>query len=816
MAPFSLAALLLTPLAVVGLAARLRQPLAEAQNQSIQQVATLGASLPMDVLVEFPDLGLPTSVGDKQCVGDTWGMTNPSFVATGETVKMAVRASCVTPGGETGYGAIWHSKLIIGEVPFKEFHGTSGAWNFSSLSVAQDPRFHNSSHSKTECLLYDKDTSDGPEDPKIFSVDGHLYVLVTGYNTVDGGAGERPQCGEYGVLPHVAEVLSISPAMTFGPPVKLKFQDMHPIEKNWGLFVHNDSASGKEELMAVYSVVPHTIKRVDLHSGKVEPAYETPALFADKFANMMGVDVDMFRGGAGMAALIDLPGHNYYLSVLHMSGGGKNGKAYKSWPYKFSAKPPFEILEVGEALPLVDDFNPFYVKSQVSFVTSVNFEPFDGGSIAIGYGSGDTMSRLFRMRFDSFEQRFFKATSSPAGFLRIPLQSPEALNLERMMAHEFGGEANLCHGDRMAPEVIVAGAPYSGVQAVFKAFKDNDELYKIKPSLDAFLMASIQSSEPTFDSRYCAGEVVSDHYQTHPDADACWKACIREDACLFANFWTVAGVGRCRLTAQCDESAGASQHVQVMAKQGPTHGGLESFVAPSNRQAVADSFINSYLERLPPCNKHSRKLTAEYSMELFSSPEGPRFLSEVFTKVELKTSLRFIVVLRDPLTRFAVHASHYITQGKCQTGMPSSMDDLAERVHAEHRVCEKCSCNDALVQSNYTDTLTRSFMWFRSSQFHIVPHGFVSNDDLLEKLRFYMAQTYRLKFKSFSGKVLHDGVFPVDMSEQAKKKLQTFFYHHQNAAQVAEVLVNSDAELHGISEFNRKQGTVRDWLHQNW
>lgn len=815
MAPFSFATLVLTSLAAVGLTARLRQPLAVAQNQSIVTVARTSTSLPIDVLVEFPDLGLPTSIGDKQCVGDKWGMTNPSFVVSGDNVKMAVRASCVTPGGETGYGAIWHSKLIIGEVAFKEFHGTSGAWSFSSLRVAQDPRFHVTSHARTECLLYDKDTSDGPEDPKIFTVDGHLYVLVTGYNTVDGGAGERPQCGEYGVLPHLAEVMSVHPAVTFGPPVKLKFQDMHNIEKNWGLFVHTDPASGKEELMAVYSVVPHTIKRVDVHSGEVEPAYETPALFAEKFARMMGVDVDMFRGGAGMAARIDLPGHNYYLSVLHMSGGGKNGKPYKSWPYKFSANPPFEILEVGEALPLVDDFNPFYVKSQVSFVTSVNFEPFDGGSVAIGYGSGDTMSRLFRMRFDNFEQRFFKAASSPAALLRIPLQSPEAQNLERMMAHEFGGETNVCHDDHMAPEVIVAGAPYSGVQAVFKAFEDSDELYKIKPSLDALFMASAHS-ESTFESRYCAGEIVSDHYQMHPDADECWNACIRENTCLFANFWTAAEIGRCRLTAQCDEGISSSQHVQVMAKRGTMHGHLESFVPPDRRQAVTESYIDSYLERLPACKKNSRKLSAEYSMELFSSPEGPRFLSELFTKVELKTTLRFIVVLRHPLTRFVVHASHYITQGTCKKGMPSNLDDLAERVRSEHRVCEKCSCNDALEQSNYTDTLTRSFMWFRSSQFHIVPHGFVSNDDVLEKFRFYMAQTYRLKFKSFSGKVLRDKEYHVDMSDEARDKLKGFFYHNHNARQVAEVLVNSDAELHGISESDRKKATVREWLRQNW
>jgi len=92
-------------------------------------------------------------------------------------------------------------------------------------------------------------------------------------------------------------------------------------------------------------------------------------------------------------------------TAVHRADGGKE---YWNYPYKFSMKPPYEILRVGKKLPLQINRNPAYGE-YVAFVTTVLV---DHGDVFIGYGSGDSSSRTFRMPHAEFEARFFPRATS--------------------------------------------------------------------------------------------------------------------------------------------------------------------------------------------------------------------------------------------------------------------------------------------------------------------------------------------------------------------------------------------------------------------
>lgn len=104
-------------------------------------------------------------------------------------------------------------------------------------------------------------------------------------------------------------------------------------QKNWSLFQY------KDDLLCEYSIKPHVILKVDIHSGNTTEIYHS----GDK-----GTDVTNYsslRGGANSIRVL-FNTQPYYLGIGHITSGYPAD--YKHFFYIFNSEPPFEVIEVSE------------------------------------------------------------------------------------------------------------------------------------------------------------------------------------------------------------------------------------------------------------------------------------------------------------------------------------------------------------------------------------------------------------------------------------------------------------------------------------
>jgi len=337
-------------------------------------------------------------VDGNDCKGG-WNAINPSFVPrpdTPEVLVVAMRGLCLQKPGKH---ARWYSKMVVGSIPLSDIRAEKREkFHWKTLAIAPDLR--RPSTTRHECYIPDLDDAVGPEDPRLISTDAGLFAIVTGYEIMDSDGANAPVCGEHGMLLYAAKVTSLAPP-AFSKPVKLTFDGMGKIEKNWAMFTPSGLKGG--HVLAVYSVHPHKIANVNLLDGNVNFIASTYSSAVTSLATQMNIDPENFHGGAGAAR----SNKGYFLSVLHTGVRRADGSIeYWNFPYRFSTSHPYEILRIGKKLPLTTNRNPVY-SEHVAFVTTVML---DNDDVFIGYGSGDSSSRTFRMPLSQFDNQFFPHT----------------------------------------------------------------------------------------------------------------------------------------------------------------------------------------------------------------------------------------------------------------------------------------------------------------------------------------------------------------------------------------------------------------------
>jgi len=354
------------------------------------------------VLDRDQELKVLKLVDGSDCLGG-WNAINPSFVAAQGSADLAVafRGLCLK---RSGRHASWFSETVIGTVHPSAIRSESREeFQWKSLGLAPDPRFHDSlGHNLRQCSLEDTDDVEGAEDPRLVDTGDGLYLIVTGYHVQPHSGPGSPECGEHAVLLFAAKVESLSPP-AFGPPKELLFPGMGKTEKNWAMFTPPELLGSA--VRAVYSIYPHKIASVDLSSGEVGFVATTWPPAFQKLAAVMRQPPENFHGGAGVAH-VNASGGEYFLSVAHVIVlNSDRHREYRNFPYRFEARAPYKVLQVGKKLDLVLSPNPAYGAS-VAFVTTLMFADDE---IFIGYGSGDSSSRTLRMPLQTFNSQYFSS-----------------------------------------------------------------------------------------------------------------------------------------------------------------------------------------------------------------------------------------------------------------------------------------------------------------------------------------------------------------------------------------------------------------------
>lgn len=329
----------------------------------------------------------------------------------------------------------WQSTVYVGRAPANQsVRKDNDQWGWQDFGDTGDFRM---SGEVAECNNPVSDAyREGPEDPRLFSFRGKVYMTVVGDHVVpkkplplnesDIAAScghlknatkerceSRPLCpdmmGQRSL--YMAEVLSWTTApWTFGPSLKLVMPGMAESEKNWSPFLWK-GPDGAEELRMIYGVYPHTVLQVDVATGRAEILHTVADTKLSSLAAHSRVAPESFHGGSGVARVENGWAGTYNLAFFHSSeiDDGECKFCYRNWPYMFSTEPPYNIIDVGlEISPTL-----FYETEaeacyygQIQFISSVLL---DGGDLVIGYNTGDSHSRVFRMPLWEFERRFFGA-----------------------------------------------------------------------------------------------------------------------------------------------------------------------------------------------------------------------------------------------------------------------------------------------------------------------------------------------------------------------------------------------------------------------
>jgi len=417
------------------------QTIGEAEGAPDEMAQINGTSSPLvkDALMPTPQLSPDQELPDP----DGWYflenqpfVTNPSLIIRGDEAWMFLRRLRHLGCDDSKKIGGWLNDMVFVSMSLEDLRhpATSGEYShgqYSQYVVAPDARFQDANDTLVECSHNSrKDASKcseittgfqltfGPEDPRMFVFDGKTYMYMVATDVISNSANAeidllsgRPNCSDispYGQFLHMAEIIQTHPSIVYGPTVRLIKDPMEHVEKAWSMFEYKPP-QGNPQLLAVYSVSPHTILLIDPATGNTTTMHAEASQHLAHLANSRHVDETEFHGGSGVV-FIQNTEQPYYLSCLHYSQYDTNfSRHYFTIAYKFRAEPPFDVLSIATTpLPLVlinerDTLGLAYVAG-VAYVASM---AYDNGDVVIGYGSGDTFPRIFRQPISDFEQTYF-------------------------------------------------------------------------------------------------------------------------------------------------------------------------------------------------------------------------------------------------------------------------------------------------------------------------------------------------------------------------------------------------------------------------
>jgi len=353
-------------------------------------------------------------------VGEDLGsdnVINPSLLVVGNDLVVTARRHRISSNqfnGNTAYGDgtiienVWHSDVVVGRLSLPN----SPWWDegFGDLSVKTWELEDLSGGDWSELCTIEtwipenstlmRKVVTGPEDPKPIQIDGDIAVV---FNSL-------PPLGYYGCEPGGAvsqmylagSVDPLQPDDALGRRLTCGFT-RRP-EKNWVPFTRRGN------LHFAYSIVPHKIVAARTN-GDCETVYSTTYA---PLSNFLQANTAVRARGSGQALLIDgealdqtsmsIP---HFLGLMHLSDI-KTG-AYAHFAYRFSAEPPYEILQVSQQLPLQpatsrQSRKTFAFASGLSM--HVDTDAASTHRIVVSYGAGDQESRALIMPLSRFDEYF--------------------------------------------------------------------------------------------------------------------------------------------------------------------------------------------------------------------------------------------------------------------------------------------------------------------------------------------------------------------------------------------------------------------------
>lgn len=292
-----------------------------------------------------------------------------------------------------------------------------------------------------------RDGGHGQQDARIFEFLGKLFMIFNARLQVKLPGTICPE-NEIQRGLYISELkLDDSTGLIIGwkKPVKLKTEkSLNPknlAERNWSPFVSNG------QLYVSYGLDPHVVLRVDLETGYCEDFMEAKSLslriirpiledIAFRLQTKLPENSHVLThpltrklitvSPHGGTPIVRVPGRDYMLGILHIHYPGENeNRIYVNYPFRMNPHKPFEIMEIGKALPLnstrpekyenLSLNGPHYFKdnypadAEIAFASDITVWEKEIGDVrvAVSYGAGDAVPRVFFISLDQLESRYF-------------------------------------------------------------------------------------------------------------------------------------------------------------------------------------------------------------------------------------------------------------------------------------------------------------------------------------------------------------------------------------------------------------------------
>lgn len=512
---------------------------------------------------------------------------------------------------------------------------------------------------------------------------------------------------------------------------------------------------------------------------------------------------------------------DYYLSIVHARPLGA-GLPYRNWPYRFSAQPPFEILEVGKELTpfLLTMENPSY-GIPVQFITSVVHDKSDENSnIVLGYGSGDATSRLFRMSLDSFEGTFFGDNNAS--------HWPDAFN---GAAAEIQRQRKGVLHERMRLRNELRQRYHKGRGQGASAHPDHDSLRRIsKMKLTSHEMAEMDDGLGDAEDVLGGGGGSAGglFWPAAPVANR-WREKVDD-----AGAGSSAGDQRSTRLISHSERDGAEANMcldgwlipelVVLGAQSNFSTRLvndlslspEMHIGTQGTTPLSDG--SSKVAKLSTlrCPSSGRKVIVRCTSNSPHQPADVRLVASAVRGTVFQSSVVFLVLLRDPVRRMQAAYVNYHRWATCDLPLPPTFRELVEPLILPGAPCD-CVCTQTLPITGHGRALHDSFGLFDSKQFKVAPFKYAVGA-LFPTFVWELMGVQPGASGSAPSTPRYEQLEPLStaLGDNLTSQLRAFFHQMDGNFQLTRVLAGSHAELYGYRGLREDQDAITVWISEGF
>lgn len=232
----------------------------------------------------------------------------------------------------------------------------------------------------------------------------------------------------------------------------------------------------------------------------------------------------------------------------------------------------------------------------------------------------------------------------------------------------------------------------------------------------------------------------------------------------------------------------------------------------------------------PPCDQHNRQVAMDCTPNYFTygvtAFNGSARIAAWYGGAG-SARLRFVIVLREPLSRAASAFNHLHKDGFMKIPGVSSFEGYVKQVLARDQSAPGYSClgpdPGTLQGSFYVPLIQNFFEAFSSSQFTILPTGLIHSPeqiaDLSEHVSLGVFGIARPKYARpgfhIANELRHQSVEEVLASRDLEDLRSLVRRCGGDSRSVAELLEPSQADLYRFSE-PRRAPHIAEWLSANW